>query len=339
LQRGSLTQAWSYNAASDLQLRSGDFVSTGAFLVTLIGRSFSTFAMTHVVSSSFYSVFYTSSEMSLWNSFSSVLVKFPKSYGSSHVSQFLISLALVKSSLVGLFSFQSGAMTRLSPSLSSPGTGGHLLRILGYGISTCSPTIRNFRTAVEMSSWVSDSAALAKPSNSLRSVFHLMIVSIASRTTEISLSIASPSIQSWTLVDACPTSMPPVVSLSGKFFGTCDSTVAIKLASSSFSTNRWVSDSSISGKPQFVELLSRGISVSVNRAIGIVPLGYVCSNLAQNEPQISLSSQLVSYRDVLMKILFTPFAGIRERGSLILTLTGGRFVLPSASSVFIKSSN
>jgi hypothetical protein len=40
-----------------------------------------------------------------------------------------------------------------------------------------------------------------------------------------------------------------------------------------------------------------------------------------------------------MKILFTPFAGIRERGSLVLTLTGASFSFPPASPVFVASSN
>jgi hypothetical protein len=59
--------------------------------------------------------------------------------------------------------------------------------------------------------------------------------------------------------------------------------------------------------------------------------------LAQDEPRISLSSQFVSARDVSMKILFTPFAGINENGLLMLTLTGERFYFPPASSVFVET--
>jgi hypothetical protein len=160
-------------------------------------------------------------------------------------------------------------------------------------------------------------------------------LTIARRSALANVHPVFPAIHTWSLVDDCPTFSHTEISITGKYFGAHDSTVGIKLAASSFRTNRWVSDSSVLGKPQFtVELLSRGIFVSVGNAIGKVPFGYVCSNLGENEPRVSLSSHFISDRDVTMKILFTPFSGIQEKGSIVLTLTGGAFVFPPAADAF-----
>jgi hypothetical protein len=315
-----------------------NFIHSGSFSIFFSGFHFGSFSCSPVVSLRQSSKTVSSNfEVSLWLSSSCLFLKLSRIHDAVF-SHLFMTVASAQSSYSSLFSYQLGSVVRMHPS-SAVGSGGQVVAMFGYGIGALSSSVRCISTGSERSFWISDSSASAKIPVLLKNSMAVMILSAAHRTVSVSLTPASPVVESWSLIESCPTLSPHEMVITGTFFGSYDSSVDIRLAGSSFRNVHWFSDSSISGKPQNVELMSRGIVISVSKAVSSVPLGYVCSNLAQNEPMISLSSQFVADVDVSMKVLFTPFAGIRERGSLIITVGDANFSFIPASPVFVTNSS
>ena len=243
-------------------VRIANVVRTGALSISMFGKNFNLQASTATIE--FHK---TACEETAWNSDSMLACKSSK--GASNSRVLFLSIGLFLGTTSSLCSYELNSIS--APKISNTaGTGSLSFSICGQSLGSYafSAQIRTFLSAIEGTSWVSESCVRAKSpqgASATRILIATAGYALNSVTEEISYDVPSMSI-------VFPVNNPPqgstTFTIFGKMFGIISRSIISRLGGTSCESSIWASESSTFCKMSAGIRGTRQVSVTSKRKIG-----------------------------------------------------------------------